>query len=80
MRTVGWLWIALLACAVAVLVAAEWPRLAERIGYDARRERTRARRKSNLRVLGPEDDDDFAASVERDLAQLPTIKERDRKK
>ncbi len=35
------------------------------------------RRKSNLRVLRPEDDD-FAASVERDLAQLPTIKERDR--
>ena len=33
---------------------------------------------SNLRVLRPEDDD-FAASVERDLAQLPTTKERDRK-
>ena len=73
----GWLWIALLACAVAVLVAAEWPRLAPRLGYEGRRQRARERRKSNLRVLRPEDDD-FAASVERDLAQLPTTKERDR--
>ncbi len=76
----GWLWIALLACAVAVLLAAEWPRLAERFGYVSRRERVRARKKSNLRVLRPEDEDDFAASVERDLAQLPTLEERDRKK
>ena len=36
-----------------------------------RRRRARERRKSNLRVLRP-GDDDFAASVERDLAQLPT--------
>jgi hypothetical protein len=76
-RFVGWVWIALLACAVAVLVAAEWPRLSERFGFEGRRQRERKRRKSNLRVLRPEDDD-FAASVERDLAQLPTIKERDR--
>jgi hypothetical protein len=68
---------ALLACAVAVLVAAEWPRLSERFGLDGRRQRARRRKKSNLRVLHPEDDD-FAASVERDLAQLPTTKERDR--
>lgn len=74
----GWVWIGLLACAVAVLVAAEWPRLAPRLGYEGRRRRARERRKSNLRVLRPEDDDDFAASVERDLAQLPTTKERDR--
>lgn len=74
----GWVWIALLACAVAVLVAAEWPRLSERFGFEGRRQRERRRRKSNLRVLRPEDDDDFAASVERDLAQLPTTKERDR--
>ncbi len=74
----GWLWIALLACAVAVLVAAEWPRLSPRLGTEGRRRRTRERRKSNLRVLRPEEDDDFAASVERDLAQLPTTKERDR--
>jgi hypothetical protein len=75
---VGWLWLTLLACAVAVLIAAEWPRLAQRFGYEGRRERDRRRRKSNLRVL-PTEDDDFAASVERDLAQLPTTKERDRK-
>jgi hypothetical protein len=78
MRDVGWLWIGLLACAVAVLVAAEWPRLSPRFGLEGRRRRARERRKSNLRVLRPEDDDDFAASVERDLAQLPTTKERDR--
>jgi hypothetical protein len=75
---VGWLWIALLACAVAVLVAAEWPRLSPRLGSEGRSRRARERRKSNLRVLRPEEDDDFAASVERDLAQLPTTKERDR--
>ena len=68
----------MLACAVAVLVAAEWPRLSDRFGFEGRRQRERRRRKSNLRVLRPEDDDDFAASVERDLAQLPTTKERDR--
>jgi hypothetical protein len=78
MLNVSWVWLALLACAVGVLVAAEWPRLSERFGFEGRRERERRRRKSNLRVLRPEDDDDFAASVERDLAQLPTIKERDR--
>ena len=67
----------MLACAVAVLAAAEWPRLSTRFGFEGRRERERRRRKSNLRVLRPEDDE-FAASVERDLAQLPTTKERDR--
>jgi hypothetical protein len=40
--------------------------------------RLRRKQKANLRVLRPEDDDDFAASVERDLAQLP-VKEPDRK-
>jgi hypothetical protein len=74
---VGWVWIALLACAVAVLVAAEWPRLSERFGFEGRRQRERRRSKSNLGVLRRVDDD-FAASVERDLAQLPTTKERDR--
>jgi hypothetical protein len=75
---VGWLWIVLLACAVAVLGAAEWPRLTTRIGWQGRRARSRARQKAQLRVLQPEDDsDEFAASVERDLAQLPTIKDRD---
>jgi hypothetical protein len=79
---VGWLWIALLALAVVVLVAAEWPRLAGRAGLNGLRvrPRPRPRRRSHLRVLEPEgdpDSDEFAASVERDLAQLPTTKERD---
>jgi hypothetical protein len=78
---VGWLWIALLALAVVVLVAAEWPRLAGRTGLTGLRVRPRPpRRRSHLRVLEPEadpDSDEFAASVERDLAQLPTTKERD---
>lgn len=76
--SVGWVWIALLACAVGVLVAAEWPRLSGRFGFEGRRQRSRRKQKANLRVLRPEDDDDFAASVERDLAQLP-VKEPDRK-
>jgi hypothetical protein len=79
---VGWLWIVLLACAVAVLAAAEWPRLTTRLGWEGRRARSRARRKGELRLLKPMDDDDdsdeFAASVERDLAQLPTTNDRDR--
>ena len=74
----GWLWIALLACAVAVLVAAEWPRLSSRTGLEARKRRDRARRKSQLKLLRTESDE-FAASVERDLAQLPTTQEHDRK-
>jgi hypothetical protein len=75
---VGWLWIALLACAVAVLVAAEWPRLAGRLGAQARRKRERARRKAQFKLLRNESEE-FAASVERDLQQLPTIEEHDRK-
>lgn len=73
----GWVWIALLACAVVVLIGAEWPRLADRLGYEGRSQRSRARRKSSLKLLRPEDDE-FAASVERDLANLPTTKEHDR--
>jgi hypothetical protein len=77
---VGWVWIVLLALAVAILIVAEWPRLAGRTGLAGGRFRPRARRKSHLRVIEPEtdpDSDEFAASVERDLAQLPTTKERD---
>jgi cell division protein FtsL len=79
---VGWLWIVLLACAVAVLVAAEWPRLTTAFGWEGRRARSRARRKAEWKLLKPEevedDSDEFAASVERDLAQLPTTNDRDR--
>ena len=75
---VSWLSLALLVCAVAVVIGAEWPRLSERLGAEARRKRERARRKSQLRVLRSETDE-FAASVERDLDQLPTIEDFDRR-
>ena len=77
---VGWVWILLLACAVAVLVAAEWPRLQARAGLQERRKRWRRRRQPELRVIRGDDDDseEFAASVERDLAQLPSTNDRDR--
>jgi hypothetical protein len=75
---VGWVWIVLLACAVAVLLAAEWPRVGSRFGWEGRRARSRAKRKSQFRVVRPDSDDDFAASVERDLARLPTTKDPDR--
>jgi hypothetical protein len=71
---VSWLIVALLACAVAVLVAAEWPRLEGRLGVEGRRRRERQRRKASWKVVESDDDsEEFAASVERDLSQLPTI-------
>ena len=75
----GWLWLILLTCAVVVLVAAEWPRLSAQYGPERRRLRIRSRRKSQLTLLEAPDDesDEFAASVERDLAQLPTTRDRD---
>ena len=73
----SWLYIALLAAAVVVVIAAEWPRLESRVSPritgEARRRRQRERRKASLRVVQTTDADDFAASVERDLANLPTI-------
>jgi hypothetical protein len=77
---VSWVSIALLACAVTVLVGAEWPRLTARLGIDSRRKRERERRKRNLRVLPRDESEEFAASVERDLRSLPTIEERDSRK
>ena len=75
----GWVWILLLACAVAVLVAAEWPRLQARAGLEERRKKWRRRGQPDLRIIHSEDDpEEFAASVERDLAQLPTTNDRDR--
>lgn len=79
-RSVSWFAAVLLACAVVVLVAAEWPLLARSpLGSEARRRRDRARRKADLRVLRSESDD-FAASVQRDLANLPTIEEREERR
>jgi len=69
----------LLAAAVVLLAAAEWPRLAARLGADAFATRRRARRKARLRVIRtpPDESDEFARSVQRDLAALPTIDPRD---
>jgi hypothetical protein len=76
---VGWLMIALLALAVAAVVGAEWPRLSARYGNEARRRRERSKRKSQLKLLRTERDE-FEASVARDLDNLPTIEETDRKR
>ena len=70
----SWPWIVLLALGVLVVLAAEWPRVSELIGADARRHRERERRKAKLRVV-KSDDDDFVESVQRDLDSLPTIEE-----
>ena len=69
--------IALLALAVAAVIGAEWPRLTSRYGPEARAGRERARRKATLTVVRTETDE-FRSSVERDLAELPTIEESDR--
>ena len=75
----GWLYIALLAVAVVLVAGAEWPRLEQRFRVDSRRRRQRARRKASLRVVRDDEADEFAASVERDLANLPTIDDRERR-
>ncbi len=75
----SWLFIALLAAAVVVLVAAEWPRLSEHAGSRARQQRARARQKAQMRLVQNESDE-FAASVQRDLEALPTIEEHDPKR
>lgn len=72
----SWLWVALLAGAVLVLVAAEWPRLGRRLTVESRQRRSRARRKAKLRVVSSESDE-FVASVQRDLDRLPTIEEQE---
>lgn len=74
MDGVSWLYLALLAGAVAVVIGAEWPRLSVRFGVERRRTRARAKRKANLKLLRSESEE-FAASVERDLSRLPTTEE-----
>lgn len=79
----SWPWIAVLAAALVVVTAAEWPRISLLVGSDARRVRQRRRRKTALRVVRSDepvqgDSDDFVESVRRDLDSLPTIEERDR--
>jgi hypothetical protein len=71
--------VALLVLAAVLLGAAEWQRLAARIGPDVRRQRRRSRSKARLRVVQP-DSEEFARAVERDLAALPTTDEHDAKR
>jgi len=71
--------VVLLVAAVAIVVATEWPRLTRRTSVTLPPRGRRRRRKPQLRVVRSESDD-FARSVERDLASLPTIDERDAKK
>jgi hypothetical protein len=66
----------LLAAAIVLLAAMEWPRIARLLGIDKKVRRERKLRKSHLRVVKAEDED-FAKAVERDLAALPTIDDRD---
>ena len=71
--------IALLVAAVVLLGAMEWPRLRRSTASGPKTVR-RSRKRSHLRVVRDDDEsDEFARSVERDLANLPTIDERDRR-
>ena len=70
--------IVLLALAVVLVIGAEWPHLSTRLGLEGRAARKRRKRRERLTVVpGDGIDEDFAASVERDLANLPTIGEPD---
>ncbi|MCP9484987.1 MAG: hypothetical protein MSC30_03945 [Gaiellaceae bacterium MAG52_C11] len=85
----SWPFIVLLALALVVLVGAEWQRLAGarrfgrprfgRMGAEAREARARQKRKANLKLIRSESEE-FAESVQRDLADLPTIEEKDRRR
>ena len=75
----SWPWIVLLVLAVAVVVGAEWSRVSSLVGADARRQRERNRRKASFKVIRSEEEE-FAESVQRDLAELPTIEEKARRR
>ena len=74
----SWPWIVLLVLAVAVVIGAEWSRVGRIVGADARRQHERKRRKATFKVIRSEEEE-FAESVQRDLAELPTIEEKDRR-
>ena len=74
----SWPWIVLLVLGVAVAIGAEWSRVSTIAGTDARRQRERKRRKASFKVIRSEEEE-FAESVQRDLAELPTIEEKDRR-
>ena len=72
--------IVLLVAAVALLVVAEWPRISSRAGlpHVGGPKRRRKKRPQHLHVVEPDHDpEEFAREVERDLARLPTIDDRD---
>ena len=72
--------VVLLAAAIAIVAAAEWSHVRGKLGWAKRPARTSRRRsKANLRVVSS-DHEEFAKSVERDLASLPTIDEQDAKR
>ncbi len=71
--------VALLIAAAVLVVATEWSRVSGRFGAVGRRSRKREQRKAALRVVHP-DSEEFQRAVERDLAALPTIDERDAKR
>jgi hypothetical protein len=73
--------IVLVACAVALVVGAEWPRLAGRWERERPARRRRQRRKRELTLVEGAgeagDRDDFERSVARDLDSLPVLDESD---
>lgn len=76
----SWPWLVVLILAAALVVAVERPRLERRFGAASRKDRDRARRKAQLRVITPDDEsEEFIRSVQNDLDALPTIEETDRK-
>ena len=76
-----WLLAVLLGASILAVLGAEWPRLTRRLGAPARvrPRRRRPRRNAHLRLVKSEADE-FTESVRRDLENLPTIEERDRKR
>ena len=76
----SWPFIVLLVVAAALVVAAEWERVAGRLARDGRDARRRRPHLTLVRSEPPTDVDEFEASVQRDLEQLPTIEERDRRR
>ena len=68
----------LLALAAAVVLGAEWSRVSMLVAADARRQRERSKQKASLKLIRSEEEE-FAESVQRDLAELPTIEETDRR-
>jgi hypothetical protein len=69
--------IVLVACAVALVVGAEWPRLAGRLRRERPTRRRRRRGRGDLTLVegegAPGDRDDFERSVARDLENLPVL-------